>query len=149
MVESFLHHSPEFCFVVEDTSGAVCAYVLSAVDAAAFYEKVKTQWLSEVVKKYEDIAEKDSNFSSEVCKIIRILSKDTGCCIEISDFQYCQFFLCNRTRELEQNPSPISACEISIISFQIGVVSRTCILAKLFLKIQQRSVLILGGDTAV
>lgn len=143
MVESFLHHSPEFCFVVEDTSGAVCAYVLSAVDAAAFYEKVKTQWLSEVVKKYEDIAEKDSNFSSEVCKIIRILSEDTGCCIEVSDFQFCQFFF------FETEIPAMSTCKISIISFQIGVVSRTCILAKLFLEIQQRSVLILGGNTAV
>ena len=66
MVGSFLYHSPEFCFVVENAQGAICAYILAALNATSFFENVESFWIPNVTSKYKEELEKKDLSSPEV-----------------------------------------------------------------------------------
>ena len=52
MVGGLLTLSPQYCFVIENTEGEVCGYVLSALDAKAFLQQAKMAWIPEMQTKY-------------------------------------------------------------------------------------------------
>jgi len=52
MVGAFLTLSPQYCFVIENTEGAVCGYVVAALDARIFSKQVEEAWIPAMCMKY-------------------------------------------------------------------------------------------------
>jgi len=44
---------PESAFILEDENGS-CGYIIGALDSQSFYEKMNSEWLPEIRKKYTD-----------------------------------------------------------------------------------------------
>ena len=65
LVGAFVHHSPEYCFVVRDHAG-VCGYVLAAPNARLFFERVENSWIPTMTQKYSRPEKTESLSPSEV-----------------------------------------------------------------------------------
>jgi GNAT superfamily N-acetyltransferase len=52
-VGPYIHFEPERAFVLEDAVG-VCGYVLGALDSAAFYHRMETEWLPALRARHPD-----------------------------------------------------------------------------------------------
>lgn len=51
LVGGLITLSPEYCFVLEDDNG-ICGYILGALDAKTYYNKLESAWIPELCKKY-------------------------------------------------------------------------------------------------
>ena len=64
-VGHFITHSPEYCFVLEE-SECIVGYVLAALDVKAFRSKVKLAWLPDIQSKYPVPTDKEELTPAEV-----------------------------------------------------------------------------------
>ncbi len=48
----YIHLSTELSFVLEDSDGNICGYVLGALNSNAFYERFVNEWLPKMKQRY-------------------------------------------------------------------------------------------------
>jgi hypothetical protein len=51
----YIHLSPEFAFVLDDSEGNVCGYVLAALQSDTFYKRYVNEWLPKMRQLYPTI----------------------------------------------------------------------------------------------
>ena len=58
-VSPYLHLSPELAFVLEDSDGLVCGYVLAALHSDTFYKRYVDEWLPKMRQLHSQIPSDD------------------------------------------------------------------------------------------
>lgn len=59
----YVHLSPELAFVLEDSEGHACGYVLGALDSDLFYQRYVNEWLPKMRQLYPNVPSGKSNHS--------------------------------------------------------------------------------------
>ncbi|CAF0780495.1 unnamed protein product [Adineta steineri] len=64
-VAPYIHLSPDLAFVLKDSEGNVCGYVLAALDSVSFYTQYVNEWLPKMKQLYPNIPSENERLKED------------------------------------------------------------------------------------